>query len=357
MHKNNEIKYNRKKTKEVKVGNLFIGNHNPIIIQSMTNTHAHDTKSTIKQILELEKEGCEIIRVTVPDMICANNLSEIIKNINIPLVADIHFDYKLAIKSAEMGVSKLRLNPGNIGNRDKVLEVVKVAKERNIPIRIGVNGGSLSRNIADKFGGSTPAALVYSAMEHVHILEDLNFENIIISIKSSNIEKTLESYELLSKEVDYPLHVGITEAGGRLSGIIKSSSGLGSILSRGIGDTIRVSLTDNPIEEIKTAKILLQSMGLRKFGTEIISCPTCGRTEVDLISISTKIEDELSAINKDLTVAIMGCVVNGPGEAKEADIGVACKKGGAVLFKKGEVVCNLKEDKIVETLLNEIKNM
>lgn len=357
MSENNKIKYNRKKTKKIMVGNIPIGNNNPIIIQSMTNTYTYDTKATINQILQLEDEGCELIRVTVPDMRCVNALSEIIKNINIPLVADIHFDYKLAIKSAEMGVAKLRLNPGNIGNRDKVLEVVKVATERNIPIRIGVNGGSLRKEISDKFGGATPEALVYSAMEHIQILEDLNFDNIIVSIKSSNVEKTLKSYELLSEKVNYPLHVGITEAGGRLSGIIKSSAGLGSILSRGIGDTIRISLTDDPLEEIKTAKILLQSLGLRKFGTEIISCPTCGRTEVDLISISTKIEESLSKINKDLTVAIMGCVVNGPGEAKDADIGVACKKGGAVLFKKGEIVCNLKEEEIVNTLLNEIDKM
>lgn len=355
--------YNRKVTKEIVIGKgnkiLKMGGDNPIVIQSMANTDTKNVIETIKQILELESAGCELIRVAVPDMQSAESIPKIIKEINIPLVADIHFDYKLAIKSVENGVDKLRLNPGNIGSYENVREVVKAVSERNIPIRIGVNGGSLSKEILRLHNGVTPQAMVESAMEHINILEDLNYNNIVVSIKSSDVQKTIEAYEILSKKVDYPLHIGITEAGGRLNGIIKSSVGLGAILTRGIGDTIRVSLTDNPVEEIKCGRLILQSLGVRYFSIEFISCPTCGRTKVDLINISREIEDRLShiEISRNIKVAVMGCVVNGPGEASSADIGIASGDGQGILFKKGEIICKIPENEIIDRLVLEVEKI
>lgn len=347
----------RKKTNCVNVGNVMIGGNNPIVIQSMCNTDTRNVLETCAQIKELENEGCEIIRVAVPDMEAAEALKEIKKNINIPLVADIHFDYRLALKAIDNGVDKLRINPGNIGNTDRVKEVVNKAKKCGIPIRIGVNSGSLEKDILQKYGEVTPSALAESALRHVEILESLDFHDIIISIKASNVPFTIESYSLISQKVDYPLHLGITESGTVWSGAIKSSVGIGAILSMGIGDTIRVSLTGNPVEEIKTAKQILKSLELRKFGVEFISCPTCGRTEIDLISIANRVEQECLNINKDIKVAVMGCAVNGPGEAREADIGIAGGKGYGLIFKKGKILKKVKEDELITELIKEINNL
>lgn len=348
---------NRRKTKEIKIGNVYIGGNNPIAIQSMCNTDTRDIEKTCIQIEELEKAGCEIIRVAVPDIEAAEALKEIKNRINIPLVADIHFDYKLALKAIENGIDKLRINPGNIGSENRIKEVVNSAKEKNIPIRIGVNSGSLEKDILNKYNGVTSEGLVESALKHVHILEKYNFQNIVVSIKASNVPFSIESYSLLSQKIDYPIHLGITESGTVWTGSIKSAVGIGSILAMGIGDTIRVSLTGKPVEEIKTAKEILKSLNLRKFGVEFISCPTCGRTEIDLISIANKVEKECMNINKNIKVAVMGCVVNGPGEAKEADIGIAGGKGYGLIFKKGEILKRVQENQLIDELMLEIKKL
>ncbi len=348
---------NRRKTKQIKVGNLIIGSENKIIIQSMTTTRPSNVDETVKQILDLENEGCELVRVTVPTMEDARAISEIKARINIPLVADIHFDYKLAIESIKNGIDKLRLNPGNIGSSEKVKEVVKYAKEYNVPIRIGVNSGSLSKKMIEKYGKSCPEAIVESALEHIEILESLDFRDIIISLKSSDVIETIISYQLLASKVDYPFHIGITEAGTKFGGTIKSSVGIGSLLILGLGDTIRVSLTGEPTEEIRVAKGILKSLNLRDAGVNIISCPTCGRCNINLDKIATEIESKLSNTNKNITVAIMGCIVNGPGEAKEADIGIAGGINEAILFKKGKMVRKISEDNIIKELLDEIEKM
>ncbi|GFR35824.1 flavodoxin-dependent (E)-4-hydroxy-3-methylbut-2-enyl-diphosphate synthase [Thermobrachium celere] len=348
---------NRRKTKKIKVGNIFVGGDAPITVQSMTNTDTRDVKSTVNQIKQLEKEGCEIIRVAVPDMEAADAIKEIIKQIKIPLVADIHFDYRLAIKSLENGVNALRINPGNIGDENKVKEVVNAAKYYGVPIRVGVNSGSLEKELLEKYKRPCPQALVESALKNVEILEKYGFYDIVLSVKSSNVVEMVESYRLLSKNTDYPLHVGVTEAGTKFSGTVKSSIGIGALLLDGIGDTIRVSLTDDPVEEVRLGKEILQACGVRKFGVEIISCPTCGRTAIDLIGLANKIEKELKHINKPIKVAVMGCVVNGPGEAKEADIGIAGGKNEALIFKKGEIIKKVKEENIIEELINEINKL
>ncbi len=352
-----EFTINRKPTKKVKVGNLIIGGDAPITIQSMTNTRTSDVKTTLSQILKLQEAGCEIIRVAVPDMPAAQALAEIKKNIAIPLVADIHFDYRLAITAMENGVDKVRINPGNIGDLDRVKSVVACATERGIPIRIGVNSGSLEKELLDKYGGVTAEALVESALKHVHILEALNFHDIVISIKASNVPLTIAAYQLISQKVPYPLHLGVTEAGTVYQGTIKSAVGIGALLAQGIGDTIRVSLTGEPVEEVKAGKAILKSLGLYHRGAELISCPTCGRTRIDLISIAQKVEKALESVEKPIKVAVMGCIVNGPGEAREADIGIAGGDGCALLFKKGEILRKIPEEKVVEELLKEIELM
>ncbi len=347
----------RKKTKVVNIGGVAIGGDNPIAIQSMCNTDTRDVAATVKQISALEREGCEIIRVAVPDMTAAEAIGDIKRQINIPLVADIHFDYRLALKCLEMGVDKLRINPGNIGGRDRVEAVVRAAEKRNVPIRIGVNSGSLEKNILEKYGEVTPEGLVESAMGHVNILRELDYDNIVISIKASSVPFSIQTYSLLSEKVDYPLHLGITEAGTLWSGTVKSAVGIGAILSMGIGDTIRVSLTGDPVEEVRAAKEILKSLELRKFGVSFVSCPTCGRTEIDLISLANRVEAECKNINKDIKVAVMGCAVNGPGEAREADIGIAGGKGYGLIFKKGEILRKLPEDELLTALMEEINKL
>lgn len=355
MSKNNYI--NRRLTKVVNIGNVKIGGENPIAIQSMCNTDTRNAKETIDQIKRLTEEGCELVRVAVPDMEAAEAIKEIKKGIKIPLIADIHFDYRLALKVIENGIDKIRINPGNIGDEDRIKAVVTSAKERNIPIRIGVNSGSLEKEILQKYGEVTPEGLIESALKNVRILESYNFSDIVVSIKASNVPFTIQTYSLLSKEIDYPLHLGVTEAGTVWAGAIKSSIGIGTILSKGIGDTIRVSLTGDPLEEIKTGKEILKSLGLRKFGIEFVSCPTCGRTEVDLITIANKVEEACKNINKDIKVAVMGCAVNGPGEAKEADIGIAGGRGMGLIFKKGEVIKKVPEDQLIDELLKLIEEI
>lgn len=347
----------RKQTKEITIGNVKIGGNNPIAIQSMCNTDTRNAKATIEQIKKLEEEGCEIVRVAVPDIEASEAIKEIKKGIKIPLVADIHFDYRLALKAMENGIDKIRINPGNIGNEERIKAVITMAKERNIPLRIGVNSGSLEKDILEKYGKVTPKGLVESALRHVKIVEKYDYNNIVVSIKASSVPFSMETYSILSNEIDYPLHLGITEAGTVWSGAIKSAVGIGSILSMGIGDTIRVSLTGDPVEEIKTAKEILKSLGLRKFGIEFVSCPTCGRTEVDLISIANKVEQECKKINKNLKVAVMGCAVNGPGEAKGADIGIAGGKGYGLIFKKGEIIKKVPENELIPELLKLINEL
>lgn len=338
-----------KKTREIKIGNLFIGGENPIIIQSMTNTPTENVEKTVAQIKELEKAGCELVRVTVNTEKAAEAIKEIKKQIGIPLVADIHFDYKLALKAMENGIDKLRINPGNIGDDEKIRLVVEKAKELNIPIRIGVNSGSVEKKILEKYGRVTADGMVESAMYHVKLLEKYGFNNIVISLKASNVKMMVDAYRKISELVDYPLHLGVTEAGTEFQGTVKSAIGIGSLLVDGIGNTIRVSLTENPVEEIKVAKEILKVLGLRE-GVEIVSCPTCGRTQIDLIGLAKKVEKEFGNIEKNIKIAVMGCVVNGPGEAKEADIGVAGGKGEGLLFKKGEVVKKVKEEEIIPEL-------
>lgn len=347
----------RKKTRKLRVGNIYIGGDAPISIQSMTNTKTSDVEATVKQIKALEEAGCEIVRVAVPDMAAAEAISEIKKQISIPLVADIHFNYELALKSMENGVDKIRINPGNIGSKEKVLKVVSMAKEKGVPIRIGVNSGSLEKDILNKYGHVTAEGLAESALGHVRILEELDFHDIVISIKSTDVPMAFEAYRLISKKTDYPLHIGITEAGTVYRGTIKSAVGIGAMLLSGIGDTIRVSLTGDPVEEIKAAKEILRACGLYNKGVQFISCPTCGRTQIDLISIAEKVEKALENCEKPIKVAVMGCVVNGPGEAREADIGIAGGRDSAVIFRKGEILRKVPEGEIVEALLDEIKKL
>ena len=313
----------RDNTKVIKIGNKIIGGGNPIAIQSMTNTHTEDVDATVEQILALEAAGCDIVRCTVPTIEAAKAVADIKKHIHIPLVADIHFDYKMAIAAMENGADKIRINPGNIGGKDKIKAVVDEAKSRNIPIRVGVNSGSLEKELVEKYNGVTAQGLVESALDKVRIIEDLGYDNLVISIKSSDVMMCVKAHELIARETTYPLHVGITESGTSFSGGIKSSIGLGLILNQGIGDTIRVSLTDNPVKEIEAAKIILRTLGLKKGGIEVVSCPTCGRTKIDLIGLASKVEQMVAGYDLDLKLAVMGCVVNGPGEAKEADIGIA----------------------------------
>ena len=347
----------RKETKKVKVGSVFIGGDSKISIQSMTNTDTRDVNKTLEQIRELYVAGCEIIRCAVPDIKAAESLKDICKNSPIPVVADIHFDYKLALKSIENGVSALRINPGNIGKVERVKIVAEAAKAKNIPIRIGVNSGSLEKDILERDGKPTAKGLVESAMRHVKILEDLNFYDIVISIKSSDVPMMIEAYRLMSKECNYPLHLGVTESGTIFRGTIKSTLGIGTLLAEGIGDTIRVSLTSDPIEEIKVAKEILKALGLREGGIQFVSCPTCGRTQINLIKIAEEVEKRLEGCNKDIKVAVMGCVVNGPGEAREADIGIAGGNGEGLIFKKGQIIRKVKEDELVEELFKEIENL
>lgn len=347
----------RKLTRKVKVGNIYIGGDSKISVQSMCNTDTRDVESTMSQIRSLATAGCDIVRVAVPDMEAAESLKEITSQSPIPVVADIHFDYRLALKAIENGVSKLRINPGNIGSKDRVEMVAKACQDKGIPIRIGVNSGSLEKSLYEKYGGVTPEALVESAMNHAAILDELNFRDMVISIKSSNVMMTIDSYRLLSKKTDIPLHVGVTEAGTTFRGTIKSSVGIGALLSEGIGDTIRVSLTADPVEEIKVGREILRSVGYLKEGIEFVSCPTCGRTQIDLINIAKEVESKLEASNKEIKVAVMGCVVNGPGEAKDADIGIAGGNGVGMIFKKGVVIKTVKEEELVDELLKEIESM
>lgn len=347
-------KIKKNQTKVVKIGNVTIGGNNPVAVQSMANTDTRDPKSTIQQIKRLEKAGCEIVRLAVPDEKAAKSIAKIKPKVSIPIVADIHFDYKLALEALKSGADKIRINPGNIGEQWKVKEVVKECKKRRVPIRIGVNIGSLEPEAEKKYG-RTPKAMVASALKNIKILEELNFRNIVISLKASDVLRTVEAYRLLSKRVNYPLHLGITEAGTPKSGIIKSSVGLGILLYESIGDTVRVSLTADPEEEVRVAWEILKSLGLRQKGATLISCPTCGRTEIDLIKLANLVESKITAIDKPITVAVMGCIVNGPGEAKEADIGIAGGKKSGVIFKKGKILKTVPEDKLLSELLKEIK--
>lgn len=347
----------RSKTKVIHIGDKVIGGGNPIMIQSMCNTHTEDVEATIAQILELEKAGCDIIRVTCPTMEAAAAIKEIKKHIHIPLVADIHFDYRLAIAAIECGADKIRINPGNIGSEERVRAVVEKAKEYNVPIRVGVNSGSLEKDIIAKYGGVTAEGIVESALDKVHMIEKYNYDNLVISIKSSDVMMCVKAHELISKKTNYPLHVGITEAGTIISGNIKSAIGLGLILNQGIGDTIRVSLTGNPVEEIKSAKLILKTLGLRKGGVEIVSCPTCGRTQIDLIGLANKVETLVQEYPLDIKVAVMGCVVNGPGEAREADLGIAGGIGEGLIIRKGEVLKKVPEDKLLDELKAELEKM
>ena len=349
----------REKTKVIHIGDRVIGGGNPILIQSMTNTKTNDVAATVAQIERLAKAGCDIVRCTVPDLESAKAIAQIkaqLADISIPLVADIHFDYKMAVAAIEYGADKIRINPGNIGNKEKVAEVVRAARERSVPIRVGVNSGSLEKELIERYHGVTAEGIVESALDKVHIIEDLDYDNLVISIKSSDVMMCVKAHELIAKACPYPLHVGITEAGTLYSGNIKSSVGLGIILNEGIGNTIRVSLTGDPVEEIRTAKMILRTLGLRKGGIEVVSCPAGGRRKIDLISRANKVEQMVEEFPLDIKVAVMGCVVNGPGEAKEADIGIAGGDGKGVLIKKGEVVQTLDEGELLEALRQELLN-
>lgn len=344
----------REHTKVIRIGDRVIGGGNPVLIQSMTNTKTEDVKATVEQIQALTAAGCDIIRCAVPTMEAAEALKEIKKQIRIPLVADIHFDYRLAIAAMENGADKIRINPGNIGSRDRVQAVVDVAKERHIPIRVGVNSGSLEKEILEKYHGVTAEGIVESALDKVHLIEEMGYDQLVISIKSSDVLMCAKAHELIADKTDYPLHVGITESGTLLSGNIKSAVGLGIILYQGIGDTIRVSLTGDPLEEVRSAKLILKTLGLRKGGVEVVSCPTCGRTQIDLIGLANRVERMVEDIPLDIKVAVMGCVVNGPGEAKEADIGIAGGVGTGLLIKKGEIIKKLPEDELLDALRYEL---
>ena len=348
---------NRRQTKEVKIGNVWIGGSHPIAIQSMTNTKTEDVEATVKQILALEAAGCEIIRCAVPTMEAALAFKEIKKQIHIPLVADIHFDYRLAIAAMENGADKVRINPGNIGSAEKIKAVVDVARERNIPLRVGVNSGSLEKHLIEKYGGVTAEGLVESALHQAELIEDMGYDNLVISIKSSDVLMCVKAHELIADKTNYPLHVGITESGTVTSGNIKSSIGLSLILGQGIGDTIRVSLTADPIEEIASAKQILKTLGFRKGGIEVVSCPTCGRTRIDLIGLAKQVEELVKNYPLDIKVAVMGCVVNGPGEAREADLGVAGGIGEGLLIKKGEILRKVKEEELLSELKNELDKL
>lgn len=344
----------RNETKKIRIGDRTIGGGSPVAIQSMTNTRTEDVEATVAQIQKLEQAGCEIIRCAVPTMEAAEAFAKIKKQIHIPLVADIHFDYRLAVAAIENGADKIRINPGNIGGAERVRAVVEKAKEAHVPIRVGVNSGSLEKHLVEKYGGVTAEGLVESAMEKVHMIEDMGYDQLVVSIKSSDVLMCVRAHELIAEQCLYPLHVGITESGTLLAGNIKSSIGLGLILHQGIGDTIRVSLTGDPAEEIKSAKLILKTLGLRKGGIEVVSCPTCGRTKIDLIGLANQVEAMVADIPLDLKVAVMGCVVNGPGEAKEADIGIAGGIGEGLLIKKGEIVKKVKEEELLETLRQEL---
>ena len=347
----------RDNTKEIHIGNRVIGHGNPVLIQSMTNTPTEDVKATVDQIHRLEKAGCEIIRCTVPTLEAAKALKDIKKEISIPLVADIHFDYKMAIAAMENGADKIRINPGNIGTDEKLKAVVDVAKERNIPIRVGVNSGSLEKPIIEKYGHVTAQGLVESAINNVKRIEDMGYDNLVVSLKSTNVMMCVEAHKLMAGKIPYPLHVGITESGTVFSGNIKSGLGLGLILGEGIGDTIRVSLTDDPVEEIKSARIILRTLGLRNEGIEVISCPTCGRTKIDLIDLAKKAEALAEQYPYPIKLAVMGCAVNGPGEAKEADIGIAGGAGEGLIFKKGEIIRKVPESELFVALKEELEGM
>lgn len=346
----------REHTKVIKIGSRVIGGGNPVLIQSMTNTKTEDIKATIKQIQRLEAAGCEIVRCSVPNMEAAAALAEIKKNISIPLVADIHFDYRLAIAAMENGADKIRINPGNIGGEEKLRAVVNAARQLDVPIRVGVNSGSLEKNIIEKYGHVTAEGLVESALDKVKMIEDMGYDKLVISIKSSDVLMCIKAHELIAKKTNYPLHVGITEAGTVNAGNIKSAVGLGVILYQGIGDTIRVSLTGDPVEEVKSAKLILKSLGLRKGGVEIVSCPTCGRTQIDLIKLAAQVEEMTAGLDLDIKVAVMGCVVNGPGEAKEADIGIAGGKGEGLLIKHGKIIRKVPEGELLNALRQELLN-
>lgn len=347
----------REHTKEIRIGDKVIGHGNPILIQSMTNTKTEDIEGTVAQILKLESAGCDIVRCTVPNEEAAKALKEIKKRVSIPVVADIHFDYRMALLAIEYGADKIRINPGNIGGYEKLKKVVEAAKERKIPIRVGVNSGSLEKELIQKYGGVTAEGLAESALDKVHMIEEMGYDNLVISIKSSDVLMCVKAHEQIADKTLYPLHVGITEAGTVYSGNIKSAIGLGLILGKGIGDTIRVSLSGDPIEEIRSAKLILRTLGLRKGGIEVVSCPTCGRTKIDLISLANKVEQMVQEFdNLDIKVAVMGCAVNGPGEAKEADIGIAGGNGEGLLIKKGEIIKKVPETELLNTLKEELEN-
>ncbi len=349
--------YNRRISRKVFVGGTAVGGGSPVTIQSMTNTDTADVKATVAQINRLEEAGCEIVRVAVPNTEAADAIAEIKKNINIPLVADIHFDYRLALRAAENGADKLRINPGNIGSKDRIRQVVDVSKERHIPIRIGVNSGSLEKDLIEKYGGVSAEGLAESALRHIGILEDFGFYDTIIAIKASKVKLCLDAYSLLADKVDYPFHIGVTESGSLLTGSVKSACGIASLLTRGLGDTLRVSLSADPVHEIHTAKSILQSLELRVFGPEFIFCPTCGRTEIKLIELAEKVEKACLPMKKNIRIAVMGCAVNGPGEAREADVGIAGGNGCGLIFKKGKIIKKVAETELLEALLEEIEKL
>ncbi|MDD6923091.1 MAG: flavodoxin-dependent (E)-4-hydroxy-3-methylbut-2-enyl-diphosphate synthase [Veillonellaceae bacterium] len=351
------VKLPRKKTRQIHIGDIPIGGGAPISVQSMTNTKTTDTEATVSQINALAGAGCDIVRLAVPDMRAAENLGNIIRRVNVPLVADIHFDYRLALEAIDQGIASLRLNPGNIGSEDRVRKVVEKAKAHRIPIRIGVNAGSLDKVLLEKYGGVTPEALVESAMQHIRILESMDFYDMKISLKAHDVPMTIAAYRLMSDTVDYPLHLGITEAGTANTGIIKSAVGIGALLAEGIGDTFRISLTGDPVTEVKVAREILKALGLRAYGATLVSCPTCGRTEIDLPAIAAQVEKKLSSVKKPIQVAVMGCVVNGPGEARDADVGIAGGKGVGLVFRKGEIIRKVPEGELVDELFKEIDQL
>ena len=347
----------RRSSKRVKVGNIFIGGDSKITVQSMLNKPASDIKGSVKQAVELEKSGCEIIRAAVPDMAAVKLIEKLKENLSVPVVADIHFDYRLALASLDAGVDKIRINPGNIGSMDRVKAVADACKAKNVPIRIGVNSGSLEKELLAKYGSPSAQALAESALNHVSLLEQCDFDDIVISIKSSSVPTMIDSYRLVAEKCNYPLHLGVTEAGTHDMALIKSSVGIGSLLLEGIGDTIRVSMTDDPVNEVSAANGILKACGLKKDGVDIVACPTCGRTKIDLIGLAKEVEARLSGCKKNIKVAVMGCAVNGPGEAREADIGIAGGDGCALIFKKGEIVCKVSENEAVDVLISEIDKM